>query len=93
MIRGNIVHGMLIKIGYLREDDQVDFYPDVHLGRLPCCLTNEVRIVVEKIITYENDSDRGEWFNQMIVMAGDTFQKIVFLEPRGEKGKNIRLIS
>jgi hypothetical protein len=69
------------------NDDQVDFYPDVHLGRLPCSTINEVRTVVEKIITYENDSDKREWFNQMIVMAGDTFPEDRFSGAQGREGE------
>jgi hypothetical protein len=69
------------------DDDQVDFYPDVHLGRLACSTTNEVRTVVEKIITYENDSDSREWFNQMIVMAGDTFPEDHFPGAQGREGE------
>ncbi|GAG34549.1 unnamed protein product, partial [marine sediment metagenome] len=33
--------------------DEVDLYPDVYIGRLPCTYEEEVDIVVDKIITYE----------------------------------------
>lgn len=69
------------------DDDQVDFYPDVHLGRLPCSTINEVRTVVDKIIAYENDSYSREWFNQMIVMAGDTFPEDRFPGAYGREGE------
>jgi hypothetical protein len=69
------------------DDDQVDFYSDVHLGRLACNTTDEVRTVVEKIITYENDSSSREWFNRMIVMAGDTFPEDRFPGAQGREGE------
>ena len=53
--------------------DDVDLYPDVGVGRLPCKNTFEVRLVVNKIITYESKSYGKEWFNKIILMGGDTF--------------------
>ena len=35
--------------------DEVDLVPDVHIGRLLCANTNEVNIVVNKIINYERN--------------------------------------
>ncbi|MCK4365742.1 MAG: hypothetical protein KAW45_06800 [Thermoplasmatales archaeon] len=55
-------------------EDVLDLYPDVFVGRLPCRNTIEVRIVVNKIINYEKvDSSDSEWFNKMVVVAGDTY--------------------
>ncbi len=54
--------------------DRPDLIPDVGLGRLPATNANEVRVVVRKIITYENQPKRNtSWFNTMIVAAGDTY--------------------
>ncbi len=55
------------------ENDNLDLYPDVYLGRLACDTIEEVQIVVQKIITYENESYDQSWFDNFIVMAGDTF--------------------
>lgn len=53
--------------------DKLDLKPDVAVGRLPCRTTDEVTTVVEKIITYENTAYGQSWFNQMVVVGGDTF--------------------
>jgi len=55
------------------EDRYIDLYPDVALGRLPCRNKFEVRIMVNKIIKYETTTYEKEWFNDMIVAAGDTY--------------------
>lgn len=69
------------------ENDKVDFYPDVHLGRLSCDTENEVAIVVEKIIRYETETFGSEWFNNMILMAGDTFPEDRFPGAVGREGE------
>jgi hypothetical protein len=53
------------------EEDNVDLYPDVCLGRLPCVDLNEVITMVNKIIKYETQS-QSAWFNRMILCGGDT---------------------
>ena len=55
------------------EDKFIDLYPDVKLGRLPCRNVIEVKIVVSKIILYENNAYGKSWFNEMVVIAGDTY--------------------
>ncbi len=53
--------------------DQLDLYPDIYLGRLPCRNFFEARIVVQKIINYENTAYGKNWFNKLVLVAGDTF--------------------
>ena len=55
--------------------DDVDLVPDVHLGRLDCKYRFEVRTVVNKIIDYEEHAADSAWFNRMVVIGGDTFDK------------------
>jgi len=55
------------------EDKDIDLYPDVAVGRLPCINKLEVKILVDKIIEYETDTYGKPWFNDMIVVAGDTY--------------------
>lgn len=50
--------------------DEMDLYPDVTLGRLSCRSKREVRIVVDKIVTYEANG-KGDWFNNIILVSGD----------------------
>ncbi|UCF11730.1 MAG: hypothetical protein JSW06_06675 [Thermoplasmatales archaeon] len=53
--------------------DQLDLHPDVYLGRLPCRNFFETWIVVQKIINYENTAHGQDWFNKLVLVAGDTF--------------------
>jgi len=54
--------------------DEIDFYPDVYLGRLACVDSSEVTACVNKIITYEtNKAYTQEWFTNIIVVGGDSF--------------------
>jgi hypothetical protein len=58
----------------VEDDDDIDFVPDVSVGRLACRSIREVKTVVDKIITYETTDVAGsEWFNKMTVISGDGF--------------------
>jgi hypothetical protein len=48
------------------NNDLVDLYPDIKVGRLACTTTREVRYVIEKIISYEKNAFGSEWANTMI---------------------------
>ncbi len=54
-------------------DTNIDLYPDITIGRLPCQSKREVTIVVEKIITYETTTYQQRWFQTMVAIAGDTY--------------------
>jgi len=53
--------------------DGVDLLADVNIGRLPCSTVEEVGIVVDKIINYEEGTAGQSWFNTLVVAGGDTF--------------------
>jgi len=53
--------------------DIADLYPEVGVGRLACRNTFEVKIMVQKIISYEQQACDPAWFNKMVVVAGDTY--------------------
>ncbi len=56
------------------KKDTLDLYPDVYVGRLACRNTREVKIMVSKIINYEETSpDSKPWFKKMIGIGGKTF--------------------
>jgi hypothetical protein len=57
----------------VENDTGIDMYPDVALGRLACTSVNEVKTVVNKIITYETTTYGSEWFKKMTVISGDGF--------------------
>jgi hypothetical protein len=56
-------------------EDAVDLSPDVYVGRLACMYGFEVKTLVKKIIDYEENAYGSDWFNKMIVVGGDTFDK------------------
>jgi hypothetical protein len=53
--------------------DEVDLYPDVHIGRIPCSTIDELTVVLSKIITYEEITSYQNWFKRIILAGGDTF--------------------
>lgn len=56
------------------SDDEIDFYPDVHFGRLPVIDESQLEDVIDKIITYEeSNAYTQEWFKTIIYAGGDTF--------------------
>ncbi len=57
------------------EDKDIDLYPDVYVGRLACRNSYEVKIMVNKIINYESKTYGNNWFNKIVVAAGDTYPK------------------
>ncbi|PNX51010.1 MAG: hypothetical protein BV456_04765 [Thermoplasmata archaeon M8B2D] len=54
--------------------EEMDLYPDVYLGRLPCRNTYEVKAVVNKIVNYETGlvADKT-WFKNLVLVAGDSY--------------------
>jgi len=52
--------------------DEVDLHPDVHLGRLPCSYRFEAAVMVNKIINYEKKTYGKDWFNNLLLIGGDT---------------------
>lgn len=55
------------------QDKNIDLYPDVAVGRLACRNVFEVNIMVKKIINYETQTFGSDWFNNFVVVAGDTY--------------------
>jgi hypothetical protein len=56
------------RTGYI---DDVDLSPDVCVGRILTNTESEVITVVDKIITYENNTAGQAWFNNLIVCGAD----------------------
>ena len=63
-------NGIYAEYDYNGRYDDVDLYPDVYVGRLPCRNKLELKIVVNKIIQYEKG--QGEWKRRAILCGGDT---------------------
>ncbi|MBS3748630.1 MAG: hypothetical protein KGY65_07000 [Candidatus Thermoplasmatota archaeon] len=58
--------------------DDVDLYPDVYVGRLACDSVEDVSVVVDKIMVYEQNTFGQEWYQNMIFIGGNTFPGIIF---------------
>jgi len=57
---------------YQGETDEMDLYPDVYLGRLPCDSEADVTTVVDKIIQYETAAFGASWFDRAVLIGGDS---------------------
>jgi hypothetical protein len=53
--------------------EEMDLYPDVYLGRLACRNNYEVKIMVNKIMEYESQPYDDNWFNNLLLVAGDSY--------------------
>jgi len=53
--------------------EEMDLYPDVYLGRIPCRNSNELKIMIDKIINYEKEKLDDEWFKNLLLVAGDSY--------------------
>jgi len=54
--------------------DIIDLYPEVYVARLPCTTVREVKVVVNKILTYESTGPTEKpWYKKFIGIAGKTF--------------------
>jgi hypothetical protein len=53
--------------------ENMDIYPDVYLGRIPCRTPLETEIMVNKIIEYEKNKCDNEWFKNLLLVAGDSY--------------------
>ena len=57
---------------FVGKNDILDLYPDVYIGRLACRNRQEVKAVVTKIVDYERHKHRSNWFDNMMVIGGDS---------------------
>jgi hypothetical protein len=57
--------------------DQVDYYPDVCVGRILTNSESEVATVVDKIITYENTTAGASWFHTLVVCGADDARSLL----------------
>ena len=66
---GNGIYG---EYEYHGKTDDVDLYPDVYVGRLACNNKDELDVVINKIIEYENNAYMQEWTDRAVVCGGDS---------------------
>ncbi len=72
-IFGEIVYNFSIWPPKMIDLDEVDLYPDLHIGRIPCRNKDELNIMINKIMFYENNTYDQTWFKRIILAGGDTF--------------------
>jgi hypothetical protein len=60
------------EIGEEGKIDNVDLYPDVYIGRVLCSISDEVDILINKIIEYENNVYGEPWLDNIVLCGGDT---------------------
>jgi len=70
-------NGRYAEYNWSEAFDNLDLYPDIYLGRLACTEREEVDVVVDKIIQYENQkSYQKSWFKNLILIGGDSFTPV-----------------
>jgi hypothetical protein len=50
--------------------DEIDWIPEIYVGRLPASNARELEIMVNKIIDYEKNPYIGDWMNRMLLAGG-----------------------
>ncbi|MGM0469675.1 MAG: C25 family cysteine peptidase [Promethearchaeati archaeon] len=50
--------------------DEIDWTPEVYVGRLPASTANDLEIMVNKTIDYEKGVNSGQWMNKMLLAGG-----------------------
>ena len=55
------------------NDDRLDLYPDLHVGRIPASTTGEVSSMIDKTKNYEIDTIGQPWYKNAILCGLDTF--------------------
>jgi hypothetical protein len=73
--------------GSRAEDADIDLRADVFVGRLACRNKFEVKLMVDKIIFYENNTYGQSWFNKMLCIAGDTYPAVLNPLWEGNEGE------
>ncbi len=55
---------------YTGGSDEIDWTPEVYVGRFPASNANELEIMVNKTLQYEMNPYVGDWMNQMLLAGG-----------------------
>ncbi|MBD3234191.1 MAG: type IX secretion system sortase PorU [candidate division Zixibacteria bacterium] len=58
---------------YGKHDSDTSGFPDMVIGRLSVRSNQQLAAIVDKLITYDTGSQRGEWNNTIAVVADDQF--------------------
>jgi hypothetical protein len=63
--------------------EEMDVYPDVYLGRIPCRNLWELKAMVDKIIEYEKEPCDVGWFSNLLLVGGDSYIANESIWPEG----------
>jgi hypothetical protein len=63
--------------------DEINWKPEVYVGRLPASTVDELSAMVNKTLKYEKTPELGEWINRML-LAGGISEPIYVGSPDGE---------
>ncbi len=63
--------------------DEIDWHPEVYVGRLPADSANELEIMINKTLNYETNPTIGDWMNRML-LAGAVSDTVGEEPPDGE---------
>ncbi|MFX0180351.1 MAG: C25 family cysteine peptidase [Candidatus Hodarchaeota archaeon] len=50
--------------------DEIEWIPEVYVGRLPADTATELELMVNKTLKYETDPNIGNWMNRMLLAGG-----------------------
>ncbi|KKL77085.1 hypothetical protein LCGC14_2038430, partial [marine sediment metagenome] len=64
--------------------DEIDWTPDVYVGRFPASSVEELEIMANKTLKYETDPETGDWMNRMLLAGGVSSYSISGLSGSGE---------
>lgn len=62
---GNSIHGESAKV--TGDVDEIEWNPDVYVGRLPASTASELSTMVSKQLNYEKNPTIGDWMNRMLL--------------------------
>jgi len=51
-------------------NEEINWYPEVYVGRLPANDANQLEMMINKTLRYETHPFVGEWMNQMLLAGG-----------------------
>ncbi|NIO87474.1 MAG: hypothetical protein GTN68_43695 [Candidatus Aminicenantes bacterium] len=73
---GNGLYGQLDGTSANNNLDNINWYPDVIVARVPASNISEVSIFVEKVISYELRTTNSGWFKKALLVTGNWDQDI-----------------
>jgi hypothetical protein len=63
--------------GQGENPERMDFFPDMHIGRLPAGNNDELSTMVRKIIRYEGFDPGDQWRNRGVFLADDMYSSTI----------------